>query len=50
MKVFFDTTVLVAASSKSHPHHVQAFPALRRVAAGRDRGFISSHSIAEVYA
>ncbi len=50
MDIFFDTTVLVAASSKNHPHHVQAFPALRRVAAGRDRGFISAHSIAEVYA
>ena len=50
MDIFFDTTVLVAASSRSHPHHAQAFPAVRRVAAGRDRGFISAHSIAEVYA
>jgi predicted nucleic acid-binding protein len=50
MKVFFDTTVLVAASSQSHPHHTQAFPALRNVASGRNRGFISAHSIAEVYA
>jgi predicted nucleic acid-binding protein len=50
MDIFFDTTVLVAASSQSHPHHPQAFPALRRVATGRDKGFISTHSIAEVYA
>jgi len=50
MDIFFDTTVLVAASIRSHPHHAQAFPALRRVASGRDRGFISTHSIAEVYA
>lgn len=50
MDVFFDTSVLVAASSQSHPHHVQAFAALRRVATGRDKGFISAHSIAEVYA
>ncbi|MGD0221269.1 MAG: PIN domain-containing protein [Terriglobia bacterium] len=50
MNIFFDTTVLVAASSKSHPHHIQAFPALQRVVAGRDKGFISAHSIAEVYA
>lgn len=50
MDIFFDTTVLVAASVRSHPHHVQAFPALRRVATGRDKGFISTHSIAEVYA
>src|SRR5271166_501224 len=50
MNIFFDTNVLVAASSSSHPHYIQAFPALRRVTAGQDRGFISSHSIAEVYA
>jgi AbrB family looped-hinge helix DNA binding protein len=50
MDIFFDTTVLVAASSSSHPHHTQAFPALRRVATRRDNGFISTHSIAEVYA
>ena len=50
MNVFFDTTVLVAASVRSHPHHAPAFGALRRVASGRDKGFISTHSIAEVYA
>lgn len=50
MNIFFDTTVLVAASSKSHPHHIQAFPALQRVVGGLDRGFISAHSIAEAYA
>ena len=50
MKVFFDTTVLVAASEQSHPHYAQARPALLRVAAGRDRGFMGQHSIAEVFA
>ncbi|MGH9437354.1 MAG: type II toxin-antitoxin system VapC family toxin [Terriglobia bacterium] len=50
MNVFFDTTVLVAASSQSHPQHGQAFPALRRVAIRQDVGFISTHSIAELYA
>ena len=50
MRIFFDTSVLVAASSESHPHYAQAFPALRRVATGQDRGFISNHSIAEVFA
>jgi len=50
MDVFFDTTVLVAASVRSHPHHPQAFAALRRVASGRDIGFMSAHSIAETYA
>ena len=50
MQVFFDTNVLVAASERSHPHYAQAWPALRRVAAGKDKGFMSVHSIAEVYA
>jgi predicted nucleic acid-binding protein len=48
--IFFDTTVLVAASEHSHPHYAQARPALLRVVAGQDRGFIGLHSIAEVYA
>ena len=50
MDIFFDTTVLVAASEQGHPHHAQARPALQRVAAGRDKGFMGAHSIAEVYA
>jgi len=50
MVVFFDTTVLVASSSDAHPHFAQASAALARVAAGKDKGFISQHSIAEVYA
>jgi hypothetical protein len=48
--IFFDTTVLVAASEQSHPHYAQARPALLRVAAGRDKGFMGLHSIAEVHA
>jgi predicted nucleic acid-binding protein len=50
VQVFFDTDVLVAASERSHPHYAQAWPALRRVTAGKDKGFMSAHSIAEVYA
>jgi predicted nucleic acid-binding protein len=50
MQVFLDTSVLVAASESSHPHHAQALPVLRRVAKGEDRGFIGVHSIAETYA
>jgi predicted nucleic acid-binding protein len=48
--IFFDTTVLVAASEQSHPHYAQARPVLLRVAAGHDVGFMSQHSIAEVFA
>jgi predicted nucleic acid-binding protein len=50
MDIFFDTTVLVAASVQGHPHYAQARPALQRVAARQDKGFMSAHSIAEVYA
>jgi len=50
VEIFFDTTVLVAASEQGHPHYTRAWPALRRVAAGQDKGFMSVHSIAEVYA
>jgi predicted nucleic acid-binding protein len=50
VEIFFDTTVLVAASEQGHPHYTRAWPALRRVAAGDDKGFMSVHSIAEVYA
>lgn len=50
MKVFFDTNVLVAASEQTHPHHAPAFQALSRVAAKRDQGYMSLHSLAETYA
>ena len=50
MDIFFDTTILVAASEQSHPHYAQARPALLRVVAGRDTGFMGLHSIAEVFA
>jgi predicted nucleic acid-binding protein len=48
--VFFDTTVLGAASVQSHPHYAQARPALLRVAVGQDKGFMGQHSITEVFA
>lgn len=50
MRVFLDTSVLVAASESCHPHHAQAMPVLQRVARGEDEGFIGVHSIAETYA
>jgi predicted nucleic acid-binding protein len=48
--IFFDTTVLVAASVQSHPHYTQARSAFLRVTAGKDKGFVGLHSIAEVFA
>ena len=50
MKVSFDTNVLVAALLDEHLHHRRAFPAVERVAAGEDEGFVSAHTLAEVYA
>ena len=49
MEVFFDTSVLVAASDRSHPHYEQALPVMRRAAHGEDKGFICAHSIAETF-
>lgn len=50
MRVFLDTSVLVAACVGAHPHHARAWPLLRRVSQGLDQGFIAVHSIAETYA
>lgn len=50
MVVFFDTSVLIASSSDAHIHFGPASAAAARVAAGKDKGWISQHSIAEVYA
>jgi predicted nucleic acid-binding protein len=49
MVTFFDTSVLVASSSAAHSHFVQASAVVARVVSGRDKGFVSQHSIAEVY-
>jgi predicted nucleic acid-binding protein len=49
MVVFFDTSVLVASSSSSHPHFVQASAAVGRVLGRKDKGIVSQHSIAELY-
>lgn len=50
MNLFFDTSVLVAASSASHAHHAQAFAALNLLTEKGNRGWMSQHSVAEVYA
>lgn len=49
MVVFLDSNVLAASASQAHPHFAQASSALARVASGKDKGYISQHSIAEVY-
>lgn len=49
MKVFCDTSVLVAGSVRRHPHFARARPLLESVAGGENEGVISSHSLAEAY-
>lgn len=49
MKIFLDTSVLVASVLEKHVSHVRAFAVLERVQNGRDEGFISAHSLAEMY-
>lgn len=50
MKVLFDTSVLVAAFIADHPRHTDSLPWLQRVQAEEIAGFISAHTIAELYA
>ena len=50
MRVFFDTSTLVAAVVEGHPAYALAFPWLRRVKAKTDVGVVAAHSLAELYA
>jgi predicted nucleic acid-binding protein len=50
MKIFCDTSVLVAAAVRSHEHYTRAFGVVERVASKKDRGVIGVHSLAEMYA
>lgn len=49
MKVFFDTSVLVAAFVPAHPRHERAFDRVRRARSGEYRMLTSTHNLAEVY-
>jgi predicted nucleic acid-binding protein len=50
VKVFFDTSVLVASLVDRHPHHARAMPVIRRVLDGSDGGSVAAHALAEAYA
>ena len=50
MKVYCDTSVLVAASISTHPHHAQSIALLLQVRAGKLEAVISAHGTAEFYA
>lgn len=50
MKVFFDTSVLVAALVQPHPMHSRAINWLKQVKSRQFDMVISSHTLAELYA
>lgn len=49
MTVFCDTSVLVAACIRTHPHYERARPVLESIAEGKDVGVASAHSLAEMF-
>jgi predicted nucleic acid-binding protein len=50
MKVFFDTSVLIAALIEKHEFHAAAAPWLDRVRGGEMQAAMATHSFAELYA
>lgn len=50
MKVFADTSVLVASLVRGHPHHARAMSVVRSVLKGRDQGLVAAHGLMETYA
>lgn len=50
MKYLFDTSTLIASLVESHIHHDQALPWLQKVHRKEIEGYISVHTIAELYA
>jgi predicted nucleic acid-binding protein len=49
VKILFDTSVLVAALLTNHSNHSLAFPSLEAAQRREIRGYISAHSLAELY-
>jgi len=50
MKVFFDTSVLIAAIVEPHPMHTHALPWLGRAKGEEFQFLVASHTLAELYA
>ena len=50
MNLFLDTNVLVAACLEKHEHHTRAIPLLQSIHAKKAQGFVSAHSVLELYA
>ena len=49
MKVFVDTSVLVAACIEEHVHHERGLAVLDAIHGGADEGFASGHAALEAY-
>jgi predicted nucleic acid-binding protein len=49
MKLFLDTSVLIASVLQDNDAHARALAVLERIQTGRDEGFVSAHSLAEMY-
>jgi len=49
LKVFFDTSVIVAAFVSAHPKHGDCLPWLQKVKKSEITGIISAHSLLETY-
>lgn len=50
MKALYDTSVLIAALLTEHANHTLAFPKLALARQGEVQGYLSTHSLAELYA
>jgi predicted nucleic acid-binding protein len=50
MKIYCDTSVLVAASVSAHPHHAQSLALFKQVRDGKLDAVIGAHGTAEFYA
>lgn len=50
LKVLFDTNILVASTIEAHPNHSISLPWIQQVRSKSIDGYISTHSIAELYA
>ena len=46
---YFDTSVLVSAAVAHHPHNTPALAVLEELVSRRHRGYLSAHSLTEVY-
>lgn len=50
MKLLFDTSSLIAAFVESHPAHLPAWAWLEQTLEGTHKGFVATHTLAELYA